>query len=128
MNIRVPQATQAARLLKNFFASQGIDIKHTQALEAVARLHGYQDWQAMQADPRFADVPALRPVSSNEYVLREKEPSAWVQVDNISVSVVRTDEGVCVDLFAAGHEDESLAGTSLFFHEAAEVGDDELPG
>jgi len=121
MNIRTPQPTQAARLLKAFFASQGVEISHSQALEAVSRLHGYQNYQAMQADTRFADAPALKPVSSNEYELGEKEHSVWIGVDGISVYVARNDEGVSVDLYAKGHEDDSLMGTYLHFDEAADA-------
>lgn len=121
MNIRTPQPTQAARLLKSFFASQGVEISHSQALEAVSRLHGYQNYQAMQADTRFADAPALKPVSSNEYELGDKERAVWIGVDGISVYVARNDEGVSVDLYAKGHEDESLMGTYLHFDEAADA-------
>lgn len=122
MNIRIPQSGKAAKLAKEFLQSQGLSASHQQCLELVARLHGYQDWQAMHADPRFADKPVLKPASSTEYVLDEKAPAAWVQVDNISVYVRRNDEGVSVDLYPVGHEDaESLAGTWLTFGEAEEA-------
>lgn len=117
MNIRTPQPTQAARLLKAFFSTQGVTVTHSQALEAVARLHGYQTWQALQADERFGEAPALKPLSSNEYALTAKANSAWVQVDGINVSVTRTDEGVLVDLYKKGAEDNSLAVAGLLFQE-----------
>lgn len=119
MNIRIPQPGQAARILKQYLKGQGIELKHSQALEAIARLHGYQSWQALRADTRFADPPVLKAVSSSEYELRDKEHSVWIGVDTISVYVARNDEGVSVDLYAKGREDESsLAGTDLCFHEA----------
>jgi hypothetical protein len=128
MNIRTPQPTQAARLLQQFFKTQGLEVKYSQALEAVARLNGYQDLQAMQADVRFADPLALTANSSNEFELRKKEHSAWIGVDGISVCVTRNDEGVSVDLYAKGREDDSLAGTYLHFAEVEdEEGDDEGP-
>lgn len=117
MNIRTPQPTQAARLLKTFFAGQGILVTHSQALEAIARLHGYQTWQAMNADDRFADAPTLKPVSSNEYALQPTGNAAWVQVDGINVSVTRTDEGVIVDLYKTGEENECLATAGLMFQD-----------
>jgi hypothetical protein len=128
MNIRTPQPDQAARLLQQFFKAQGVVIKYSQALEAVARLNGYQDLQAMKADIRFADPLSLTAVSSNEYELKEKQHSAWIGVDNISVCVTRNDEGVTVDLFAKGHEDNSLTGTHLFFDEARDAVEDEEGG
>lgn len=117
MNIRTPQPTQAARLLKAFFSTQGINITHSQALEAVARLHGYQSWQAMNSDERFTDAPALKPISSNEYVLQPTGLAAWVQVEAINVSVTRTDEGVIVDMYKTGQENECLASAGLLFQD-----------
>jgi hypothetical protein len=118
MNIRIPRTGQAAKIAQTYLKSQGLALSHSQSLELVARLHGYASWHALEADIRFKDAPALKPISSNEYELGEKERSAWIGVANISVSVTRTDEGVAVDLYAKGCEDDSLAGTSLFFHEA----------
>ena len=120
MNIRVPQTGKAAKLARSYLQSQGLALSHQQALELVARLHGYQDWQAMQADARFEQAPALRPTASDEYELAAGQGSAWVGVDNISVYIRRNDEGVTVDLYPKGDEMAgSLAGTSLTFAEAA---------
>jgi len=125
MNIRTPQPAQAARLLQQFFKAQGLEVKYSQALEAVARLNGYQDLHAMQADIRFSDPLSITAVSSNEFELREKEHSVWIGVDGISVCVTRNDEGVSVDLYAKGHEDNSLQGTYLHFAEAEDSVEDE---
>ena len=121
MNIRIPQTGHAAKIAKAYLATQNVNINHSQALELIARIHGYTDWHALESDIRFADAPALAPVSSNEYELKPNERSVWIGVDNISVSVTRNDEGVTVDLYAKGREDNSLAGTSLLFHEALDV-------
>lgn len=40
----------------------------------------------------------------NDYVLREGETSCWIEVGDICVYIVRTDEGVAVDLFPTGDE------------------------
>lgn len=118
MNIRIPRSGKAAKIAQEFLKTLGFKVPHAQALELIARLHGYPDWHAMDADTRFAEAPALKPVSSNEYELTAKQPAAWVTVDTISVSITRTDEGVVVDLYAKGKEDDSLAGTGLTFVEA----------
>ena len=74
-------------------------------------------------------MPALMPTSDNknkdqntEYTLKEAYPSCWVTVNNISVYIVRTDEGVVVDLYALGCEDEqaSIGSTWAMFQEASE--------
>jgi hypothetical protein len=56
----------------------------------------------------------------SDYVLDEDATSCWITVNNISVYVRRTDEGVVVDLFPLGHEndDPSLATAYAFFEEA----------
>jgi len=57
----------------------------------------------------------------NDYRLRDGHNSAWIAVGNISVYIVRADEGVSVDLCAAGREaDSSLAATWATFSEAEE--------
>lgn len=49
MTIRTPQPSQQAKILRSFFASQGISVRHTVALEAIARVAGYASTQAMRA-------------------------------------------------------------------------------
>lgn len=48
--------------------------------------------------------------------------SVWIGVKDFSIYIVRTDEGVVVDIFARGREgDGSLASTYAFDQEAKEV-------
>lgn len=48
--------------------------------------------------------------------------SVWIGVKDFSIYIVRTDEGVVVDIFARGHEgDECLGSTYVFDQEAKEV-------
>lgn len=57
--------------------------------------------------------------ANGEYSLRKEHRSVWVTIGNISVYLQRTDEGVVVDLFPAGHEmEEPLASTYAHFAEA----------
>ena len=59
MNIRTPQPSQQAKILRSFFASQGISVRHTVALEAIARVSGYPNTQALRADaPEDCDLAA----------------------------------------------------------------------
>lgn len=52
--------------------------------------------------------------------------SVWIGIKDFSIYIVRTDEGVVVDIFARGHEDDgSLASTYVFDQEAKEVIDAE---
>lgn len=46
----------------------------------------------------------------------------WIGIKDFSVYIVKTDEGVVVDIFARGHEDSgSLGSTYVFDQEAKEV-------
>lgn len=48
--------------------------------------------------------------------------STWIGVKDFSVYIVKTDEGVVVDIYARGYEDcESLASTYAFDAEAEEM-------
>jgi hypothetical protein len=120
MNLRIPNPSTSAVVLKKYFSGIGISMTLAQAQEAVARLNGYADWRALRADARFADPVTLQAISSNEYELKPKETVAWIGIDDISAAIRRTDEGVIVDLYAKGMEDESICGTGLTFGEAAE--------
>jgi len=61
-----------------------------------------------------------RDEGETDYILEPGATSCWITVDNISVYIVRTDEGVSVDLFPKGREgDESMAGTWALHQEAA---------
>ena len=42
----------------------------------------------------------------NDYTLKAGETSCWITVDDLSVYVVRTDEGVVVDIFPRWEEAE----------------------
>jgi len=55
-----------------------------------------------------------------DYILDPEARSVWITVDNLSVYIVRTDEGVSVDLYPKGREgDTSIASTWALRQEAA---------
>lgn len=61
----------------------------------------------------------------NDYTLADCEVSCWITVDNISVYVMRTDEGVAVDLFPVGLEaDGAITSTYAYYDEAEGLIDD----
>lgn len=56
------------------------------------------------------------------YVLRPDGQCAWLTVDNASVAVKRTDEGVVVDVYPLGLEDDSaFASTYAFSSELSAI-------
>lgn len=54
----------------------------------------------------------------NDYTLKPDETSCWITVNNLSVYVIRTDEGVVVDIYPYGRETETepVASTYAFFN------------
>lgn len=64
---------------------------------------------------------ALKRISDTDYELKEDQNSVWITVDNISVYIRRTDEGVSVGLYPKGREmDDEICGTWCLFTEAEE--------
>ena len=65
---------------------------------------------------------ALRAIrnSPNEYVLRSGEQSVWITVNDFSVYVHRTDEGIIVDIFPLGREVEGSIAAAYAFDSEVE--------
>lgn len=68
----------------------------------------------------FTGVLRLEGDGESDYVLEENAESVWITVNDISVYVKRTDEGVAVDLYPLNDEasDPPLASTWALFSEA----------
>ena len=121
MNIRFPRSGQAAKIARLCLAEQGVNISHSAALELVARLHGYANWQAMDADKRFEDKPGLKPVASAEYDFQLPAGQAVrIGVENVRVHIKREAEGVAIDVHARELErmPGPLASAYVFYSDA----------
>lgn len=122
MDIRNPNPTQAAGVLRGYLKTQGIDLQHTKALEAVARMCGHSNWQSMRARlvQDNAEPPLLRQQSASEYrFVGKKSERVWIEINGVSIYAGRADEGVFVDLFPKGCEaDNAAASTYLLFEDA----------
>ena len=59
----------------------------------------------------------------NDYVLKPKESCVWVEVNNVSVWIRRTETGVVVQLFPKGNEAavDALDSCSVSFVEVERV-------
>lgn len=65
-------------------------------------------------------MPALTVNNDNDYTLNKDQVSVWVTVDNLSVYITRTDEGVVVDIYPQGQEtDECISSATAFFTEGS---------
>lgn len=63
-------------------------------------------------------TPDGNPNEEEDWTLAPKH-NLWLTVDNFSVHIVRTDEGIVVDVYAKGCEmDDTLATTYAFTNDA----------
>lgn len=54
----------------------------------------------------------------NDYTLPLEEDACWITVNNLSVYIKRTDEGVVIDIYELNDENnEPIASTYAFFSE-----------
>lgn len=64
----------------------------------------------------------MKKLQDNDYELDEGVKGVWIGIKNVSIRVTECDEGVNVDLFANGREDEGpIASTWITFDQASEV-------
>lgn len=68
-------------------------------------------------------APKIVADNAGDYVANlAKNDSLWLSVGNASLYIKQTDEGLVVDIYAAGHEDaEPLASTYVFEQELLEA-------
>ncbi|CAM5530074.1 hypothetical protein TMEC54S_00244 [Thauera mechernichensis] len=110
--------------------SEGYQDSHEALMGLIEAARDLLAKKAAHVEERVQDreTPALVLVkpeeSGSDYVLQDGSPSCRITVGSISVHVRRNtdtgDEGVIVDLFPRGAEDESLASTYAFFQDAEE--------
>lgn len=93
----------------------------TEAKACEMAKQAYPDGVIMGAYAEDDEPSALVCKGSNDYDLVARHKSVWITVGNISVHVIRTDEGVAVDLYPAGREtDDALASAYAFASDAIE--------
>jgi hypothetical protein len=86
MTIRTPQPSQQAKILRSFFATQGISVRHTIALEAVARVTGYANTQAMRsAAPDDNELADFLESAQRESAGRQVQQQAIPGSDNVAL-------------------------------------------
>lgn len=127
MEIRKPNLSSAAVILKQRMASKGVKVTHAEALEHAAAMEGYQSYQAYQAhqleiaewEAPILELDEPAQCGRSYQFLGKTGDGVWIRMRNISIKLNHTDEGVVVDMYNSGAEDEeSSAGTYHFFHEA----------
>lgn len=120
MNIRIPQSGNAARIAEAYLRSQGLELKHTQALELIARLHGYSDFQAMRADPNYQEPLALVAESSSSFKLVGPTPSSiYVTAETIDICIEKSKHGVSVSLLPSGVTADECLDSAVASYEDA---------
>ena len=65
--LRKPEPKSQAKLLAKELANLGLSLKHGQALDLIAKLHGYKGWNELAAATAAADTGS--PVAVPDYLL-----------------------------------------------------------
>jgi len=102
MNIRMPNATDAARILREALAEKGVSLKHTQVLELIARLQGYRNAHVMRKAAKFEGPVALQALGTSEFELPARSPYARIVADRFAVTLKREALGLRVLVSAEG--------------------------
>lgn len=109
------------------FTKKGKKMSYRQSLDVVAKIGGMKAWQAVAAmkpvnaeegvlkmDPMYSDSGDIQH-DGTDYVLAPDASSCWITVDGFAVHVLRTAEGVIVDVHAhRSFADSSIASTYAF--------------
>lgn len=107
------------------FTNDGKKMSHRQGLDLVAKTCGMVNWQsvvafkaqtALDAGGKAGVLVQDHPEQcANDYILRDDERSCWVRVGGIAVNIIRTDEGVVVNVWNYGNTSGgSLASAHVF--------------
>lgn len=113
--------SKSANRIQNRAHQLGFEMTKDQALELLAAANGFRNRHAWQAHLRTSERPALvqeHPHESNNDYLLVEGKGCWISMAGFSVHPYLTDEGVVVDVYAKGAEDESLASTWAEHREA----------
>jgi hypothetical protein len=72
-----------AKALRAYLAQQSVELTHSQTLEAVARSHGYKDWNTASASGDGEDGPNLQHVLEFQERLESERPGCEVNMQTI---------------------------------------------
>lgn len=121
------EISTAARLAKNFLAKKGFELSHSEALELLSASLGVKNFQTLRPQlsvdsegvNKEEGILALTQVGlEHEYEMNPSYPRAWIKVDNLDVALIRTDEGLVVDVFNHGSATDTVATTWVLNSEA----------
>lgn len=74
------------------------------------------------SDPNAKPLITAESIANSDYVAAlEKNESLWLTVGLASLHIKRTDEGVVVDIFAKGGEDEEPIASTYAFDSELEL-------
>jgi len=93
-----------------------------QGLDVVAKLGGMKAWQAVAA--MKPQKGTLKPDGNSEYhhdYVQDDKESVWITVKGHSIYINPTDEGVVVDVYAKGAENNGTIATTYAFDTEAEA-------
>lgn len=119
---QIPQPKDQARLLRAALAERGIKLAHQDALEAIAAVMGFRNWQTMAAAD-FAQAALLSKVEATKLAEKPDEPSLQILDDMAFYPVCWPADPryqQSVDDLRQGLRDQGYALCSQWFQDQAE--------
>ena len=127
--LKIEVSTQAHRAEKHL-AARGVEMTKSDILELIAAMHGFRNYQTMKptlehsAKGSSADNIEYALVaggdSGNDFVMPPQFVNTWITVDCFAVNLVRTDEGIVVDIMDNSDSLTEIASTYAFTQEAVD--------
>jgi len=110
--IRKPEPKEAAKAIVAMFAAKGIDIKRSLALEVVAAVEGYNDWNTMAATLPAVKAGMPKPPRKPKYpAVHDEDGPFTVQLDGAVYDTLERFKRAqdVAEMFAAELESEYIA-------------------
>jgi len=129
MDIRTPNTSTAAYILKKRMQERGVSMLHTDALEIVATMKGFQSYQALavfEADVAARPKPVLKQVDVTDtgtdfQYVGPKDGNVYIRVGCLDVHLQGHRDGVTVTSAPNGLPFDTLMVFELEHEEAAEA-------
>lgn len=125
------EISTAARLAKKFLEGKGIQISHSDALEMLSQSLGEKNFQTLlpkldvetKSDMQQQAQPPLGLIQrglEHEFEMSQQHSRVWIKVDNMNLTLIRTDEGLVVDVYAYGSDEDPVGSTWVSTAECVE--------
>lgn len=121
--------TMAKTISDMGYTREGHRMNHRHCLDVIAKTGGMKNWQAVVALKNHAkpastaqdEALTCDEPGGTDFTMKPDVASCWVTVDGFAVQIIRTDEGVIVDILANRSSNIDAITSTYAHHADAEV-------